>query len=93
VTGKAQPVGDGTITLEKLRTLLAFGSELDDLDYKEYLDLSKTGQKDKIELVKDLAAMQSLPTGGYIVAGVDGAGKPSDRLGKLVEAEFDPANL
>lgn len=93
VSGTAQPLGDGTVTLEKLRTLLAFGSELDDLDYKEYLDLSKSGQRDKVELVKDLAAMQSIPTGGYVVVGVDGAGNPSERLGKLVAAEFDPANL
>lgn len=59
VTGAAQPLGDGAIDLEKLQALLAFGSELDDLDYKEFLDLGH--QKDKVELVKDLAAMQSNP--------------------------------
>jgi len=93
VTGSAQPLGDGTLTFEKLRTLLAFGCELDDLDYQEYLNLTRAGQKDKIELVKDFAARQAVPTGGYIVVGADGAGKPSDRLGRLAEADFDPANL
>jgi len=91
VTGAAQPLGDGAIDLEKLEALLAFGSELDDLDYKEFLDLAQ--QKDKVELVKDLAAMQSIPTGGYIVVGVDGSGKPTKRLGKLMSADFDPANI
>lgn len=91
VTGAAQPLGDGAIDLEKLQALLAFGSELDDLDYKEFLDLGH--QKDKVELVKDLAAMQSIPTGGYVVVGVDGSGKPSERLGTLVAADFDPANI
>ncbi len=70
---------------------MALGGEHDDLDYKEYLDLRQ--QKDKVELVKDLAAMQSIPTGGYVVVGVDGSGKPSERLGKLVAADFDPANI
>lgn len=93
VTGAAQPLGDGIVTQEKLRTLLAFGSELNDLDYKEYLDPSKAGQKDKVELVKDMAAMQSIPTGGFVVVGVDAYGVPSDKLGALVSADFDPANL
>lgn len=91
VTSAEQPLGDGAIGLEKLQALLAFGSEFDDLDYKEHLDLRQ--QKDKVELVKDLAAMQSIPTGGYVVVGVDGSGEPSERLGKLVAADFDPANI
>ena len=91
MTNAAQPLGDGAVDLEKLQTLLALGCELDELDFKEYLDL--TNQKDKVELVKDLAAMQSIPTGGYVIVGVDGAGKPSEKFGKLVAAEFDPANL
>lgn len=59
-----QPLGDGDISREKLEQLLALGGELDDLDLKEFLDLSQT--KDKVELVKDLGAFQSQPTGGYI---------------------------
>jgi hypothetical protein len=91
VTVTGQPLGDGSTTEEKLRTLLALGGELDELDFKEYLDLSQ--HKDKIELVKDFAAMQSLPTGGYLVVGVDDQGAVSNKLGELKAADFDPANL
>jgi hypothetical protein len=61
MTAAGQPLGDGSITEEKLRTLVELGGELDDLDFKEYLDLSQ--QKNKVELVKDFPAMQSLPNG------------------------------
>jgi hypothetical protein len=91
VTVAGQPLGDGSTTEEKLRTLLALGGELDDLDFKEYLDLS--AQKDKIELVKDFAAMQSISTGGYVVVGATDQGAVSDRFGKLNVADFDPSNL
>lgn len=91
MTVAGQPLGDGSVTEEKLRTLLALGAELDDLDFKEYLDLSL--QKDKLELVKDMAAMQSIPTGGYVVVGADDHGVVSTRFGELNAAEFDPANL
>lgn len=91
MTVVGQPLGDGSTTEEKLRTLLALGCELDDLDFKEYLDLSQ--KKDKIELVKDFAAMQSIPTGGYVVVGADDRGVVSDKFGQLNVADFDPANL
>jgi len=91
MTVAGQPLGDGSTTEEKLRTLLAIGSELDDLDFKEYLDLSQ--HKDKIELVKDFGAMQSIPTGGYIVIGADDHGAVSARFGALNVADFDPSNL
>lgn len=63
MTMAGQPLGDGSIAEEKLRTLLALGGEVDDLDFKEYLDLSQ--HKDKVELIKDFAAMQSIPTGTW----------------------------
>lgn len=91
MTVAGQPLGDGTTTEEKLRTLLAIGGELDDLDFKEHLDLSQ--HKDRIELVKDFAAMQSIPTGGYLVVGADNQGRPSSRRGHLNTADFDPSNL
>jgi hypothetical protein len=37
--------------------------------------------------------MQSIPTGGYVLVGVDDAGVPSSRLGQLDVKQFDPANL
>lgn len=91
MTAGSQPLGDGSITEEKLRTLLALGTELDDLDFKEHLDLSQ--HRDKIELVKDFAAMQTIPTGGYIVVGADDHGTVSTRFGALNSADFDPSNL
>lgn len=91
MTVVGQPLGDGSTTEEKLRTLLALGCELDDLDFKEYLDLSQ--KKDKVELVKDFAAMQSTPTGGYVVVGADDRGVVSNKFGQLNVADFDPANL
>lgn len=91
MTGTGQPLGDGDISEEKLRQLLALGGELDDLDLKEYLDLSV--QEDKVELIKDFGAFQSHPTGGYILVGVDGSGTPSTAFGSLQAASFDPANL
>ena len=72
------PLGDGSTTEEKLRTLLTLGCQLEDLDVNQYLDLSR--HKDEIELAKDFAAMQSLPTGGYVVVG---AGVVSHKFGQL----------
>jgi hypothetical protein len=40
MTLTAQPLGDGSLTMEKLRQLLAVHAEQDDLDYKEHLDRS-----------------------------------------------------
>lgn len=91
MTVAGQPLGDGSTTEEKLRTLLSLGAELDDLDFKEHLDLSQN--RDKVELVKDFAAMQSIPTGGYVVVGANDKGVPSSRLGRLAVADFDPSNL
>jgi hypothetical protein len=86
-----QPLGDGSLTEEKLRQLLALHAEHDDLDFKEYLDLRRT--EDKIELAKDFGAMQSIPTGGYILVGVDDNGQPSVARGAIVPGQFDPAKL
>ncbi|KQV63406.1 hypothetical protein ASC64_17625 [Nocardioides sp. Root122] len=91
MTVAGQPLGDGSTTEEKLRSLLALRAEHDDLDYKEHLDLSQN--RDKLELVKDFAAMQSIPTGGYVVVGASDNGVPSSRLGRLTIAHFDPSNL
>ena len=91
MTQTSQPLGDGDISEEKLRQLLGLGGELDDLDFKSHLDLSTT--KDRVELVKDLGAFQSYPSGGYIVIGVEDSGSLVPAPGTLDPKQFDPANL
>ena len=91
MTVGGQALGDGSTSEEKLHTLLAVGVERDDLDFKEHLDLS--AGRDKLELVKDFAAMQSIPTGGYVVVGADDRGRVTGQFGQLDAAAFDPANL
>jgi hypothetical protein len=61
---------------EKLRLLLVEGHESEQLDYKAACDLSQV--RDKVELAKDLGAMQAL--GGYMVIGADDHGKTTNRL-------------
>ena len=38
MNGTGQPLGDGDISEAKVEQLLALGAELDDLDFKEFLD-------------------------------------------------------
>lgn len=49
------------VTKEKLLALLAVGTELQQLDFKQKVDLDS--RADLIELVKDIAALQSCSDG------------------------------
>lgn len=82
---------DGTVTAEKLAELMAAQTEYDALDYKAFLDPSQND--DRIELAKDVASMQSLPDGGYIVVGVDGTGRPTTQAGAINARLFDETTL
>lgn len=84
---------DGAVDQEKLDELLAVGTELTVLDYKRTLDLSKGVEKDRVELVKDIAGFSTLPSGGYIVIGVDGHGRVETELANPNPAHFDEATL
>jgi hypothetical protein len=74
---------------EKLRELLAFGAESPALDFKETCDLRET--RDRVELTKDVGAMQV--DGGYIVIGANSAGVPTGRLTAEQATLFDEARL
>lgn len=80
-----------SIDLDRLRGLLARGAESDDLDYKATWN---PGQKsDLIELCKDIAAMESLPDGGYIVIGADNYGAPSGMFKPDAARDFDEQKI
>src|SRR5215831_2634437 len=79
------------LTEEKLRSLLAEGHEQACLDYKRELNLGE--RQDIIEFAKDIAAMQSEVSGGYIVIGVDDHGKPTGTLTPALAKLFDEATL
>ena len=76
-------VVDGTVSAEKLTELLAAGTEYPELDFKRELDLSRGQEKHRVDFASDVAALSSLPEGGYIVVGAD------DR-GRLADATFTP---
>jgi hypothetical protein len=80
---------DGIVSDEKLAELLALQAEYPELDYKEALDLTETGSK--IELAKDIGAMQVL--GGYILLGVDDDGVPVGGFDGIDLRPFDEASL
>lgn len=83
------------LTEEKLRSLLAEQHEQSCLDFKRSLDLAATavGRRDTVELAKDVAAMQSEPTGGYLVVGADDHGAPVPDLTPQLAKHFDEATL
>jgi hypothetical protein len=77
------------VTAEKLRTLLAVGCELTNLDYKQRVDLDDHGEL--VELAKDIAAMRSC--GGFLVIGADDQGIPTSLMDAALSKKFDEANL
>lgn len=79
---------DGTVTLDKLRELLAVQTELTWLDYKESCDLSRA--EGQAELTKDVGAM--MIDGGYLVIGVDDDGAPVG-IPEKQAADYDEAKL
>lgn len=85
---------DGRVDEEKMYELLSVGTETDALDYKATLDLGRSaGEKQKIEFIKDCLAMMNLPTGGYLVIGVDGQGAPAGKVAPIDGSHFDSASL
>ena len=58
---------DGRTDVEKLKELLATGTECNELEFKEMLDLTK--KKDELNFVKDAVSMFNRYPGGYIVIG------------------------
>lgn len=84
-------VVEPVLTEEKLRSLLAEAHEQPTLDYKEQLDLSE--RRDVVELVKDIAAMQSNEAGGYIVIGADDRGNVVNKVTADQAKLFDEATL
>lgn len=80
-----------SVDLDRLRGLLARGAESDDLDYKTTWDPRL--KSDLIELCKDIAAMESLPDGGYIVIGADDHGAPSGMFSPEAARDFDEQKI
>ncbi len=92
-------VVDGEVSTQKLDALFGFGHEQNELDFKATLDLGKTGsQKEKLELVADIAAMAA-GRGGYIAGGireaVDHKGRRFEKVGLPAahQKHFDISNL
>lgn len=87
--------GGGSMLVEpvvnrtKLDELLAEQHESESLDYKRRLDLNET--RDRVELAKDVGAMQSV--GGYIVVGADDRGVPVADLAPAEQGLFDDATI
>lgn len=80
-----------SVDLDRLRALLARAAESDDLDFKATWD--STQNADLIELCKDIAAMESLSAGGYIVVGADDHGAPSGRFTPTKPSDFDEQKI
>jgi hypothetical protein len=79
------------VDLNALRALLGRGIEFEGLDYKRAWDPDKRGEV--LELAKDVAAMESLPDGGYIVIGADDDGKPGGMFAPSKRADFDEQRI
>lgn len=86
-------VVDGRTDEEKLLELLATGAEETALDFKATLDLSGRATKDSVEFAKDAISIGNLPSGGYIVVGVDDAGAAAHDQAAVAVDQFDSANL
>lgn len=81
-----QPVSE-----EQLISLLRRKAETTDLEYKATWDPSV--KADLIELCKDIAAIESEPTGGYIVVGATSFGEPSGLFKPMRPADYDEQKL
>ena len=86
-------VVDGRTDEEKLVELLRAGAEETALDYKATLDLSTKASKDSVEFAKDAISMGNLPSGGYIIVGVDDHGAPAHDQAAIDATQFDSAKL
>ncbi|OPC76470.1 hypothetical protein B4N89_46365 [Embleya scabrispora] len=83
-------VVEPVVSVEKLREVLAEGVEQPALDYKGTLDLAE--KRDLVDITKDVAAMQALDEGGYLVIGAD-HGISTGLLTERHAATFDEAKL
>lgn len=86
-------VVDGRTDEEKLLELLATGTEETELDFKATVDLSRGSSRSVLEFVKDAIAMANLPSGGYLIVGVDNRGNPAHEEQRVQVAQFDSAML
>lgn len=77
--------------MDRLQGLLVRGAEADDLEFKSQWDPAQ--KADLVELCKDIAAMESLPEGGYIVIGADDHGAPSRSFIAEPERNFDEQKI
>jgi len=80
-----------TVDADLLRSLLARAAESDDLDYKSTWDPGE--RSDLVELCKDIAAMESLSNGGYVVVGCDDRGNPSGTFSVTDSSKFDEQRI
>lgn len=85
---------DGSVSVEKLVELLAAGTEYAELDYKRELDLSRGQDKHRVDFSSDVAALSSLPQGGYIVVGADDDGQlAGPEFASPAPEQYDEATL
>ncbi|MEG3635205.1 AlbA family DNA-binding domain-containing protein [Micromonospora palythoicola] len=82
-------VVEPVVNTEKLRELLAWGTEYPTLDFKSECDPSLT--RDLVELAKDVGAMSV--RGGFLVIGVDKRGRPTGAVTDAQASLFDEARL
>jgi Putative DNA-binding domain len=82
-------VVEPVVSPEKLRDLLARGTEYPTLEFKRELHIEET--EGIVELARDVGAMQV--QGGYIVIGVDGRGSPSGLVPSESQMRYDEATL
>lgn len=80
-----------SVDLDRLRLLLARGAESDDLEFKSTWDPQQ--KSDRFELCKDIAAIESLSDGGYIVVGADDRGAPSGTFAPEQASDFDEQKI
>lgn len=84
-------VVDGRTDIEKLKELLATGTECSALDFKESLNLGS--KRDKFDFIKDAVAIFNRYPGGYIIIGATNEGAPSDLCEGIDWQQFDGARL
>ncbi|MFD1722535.1 helix-turn-helix domain-containing protein [Amnibacterium endophyticum] len=75
------------VDLNRLRSLLAQGVETPELDYKATWSVDE--RHDLVELAKDVAAIEALPSGGYILIGANDDGAPSGLFNEPAPGAFD----
>ena len=77
------------LSADRLRQLLAAGTETNHLDYKATIDLAN--RRDVVELVKDVGAF--LAVGGDIVIGASDDGSGFEGFTDDLAAKFDPTKI